>query len=120
MAPLGREMIVGATQDPQFGKMVMFGLGGVYANFLKDVAFGLAPLTRAEALEMVQRTRAYTLLRGVRGEKSSDIDSLVDTLVRTSYLVTDVPEILDIDINPLFVYERGKGCMAVDVKVTLE
>lgn len=119
MVPQGKEIIVGATHDPQFGKIVMFGLGGVYANFLKDVSFGLAPLTSAEALGMIQKTKAYVLLRGVRGEKASDVGSLVDVLVRASYLVTDIPEILDLDINPLFVYEQGKGCTAVDVKMTL-
>ena len=119
LAPKGKEMIVGVSKDPQFGHLIMFGLGGVYVNFLKDVSFGLAPLSENEAREMVQRTKAYTLLSGIRGEPPSDIDKVVETLLRISQLVTDFPEIAEIDINPLFVYEKGKGVLALDVKMIL-
>lgn len=117
MAPPGKEMIVGAYKDPQFGPVLMFGLGGVYVNFLRDVAFRLPPLTPKEASEMIAETRAYTLLRGIRGETPSDIDSVVDTLCRASQLMVDFPEIVELDINPLFVYE--KGSLAIDVKITI-
>ncbi len=118
MIPAGREMIVGMTRDVTFGPLIMFGLGGIYVNFLKDVAFRLAPLTREEARQMVRETKAYTLLRGIRGEAASDIDSVTDTLLKVSQMVTDFPEINEVDINPLFVYE--KGCMAIDVKITIK
>lgn len=118
MIPSGREMIVGMTRDVTFGPLIMFGLGGVYVNFLKDVSFRLTPLTKEEALEMVRETKAYTLLRGIRGEAASDIDSVVNTLLRASQLVMDFPEINEMDINPLFVYE--KGCIAIDVKITIK
>ncbi|MGQ4832995.1 MAG: acetate--CoA ligase alpha subunit [Candidatus Asgardarchaeia archaeon] len=119
LAPKGKEMIVGVTRDPQFGHLIMFGLGGIYVNFLKDVSFGLAPLSEKEAREMVQSTKAYTLLSGIRGEPPSDIDKVVESLLRISQLVTDFPEIAEIDINPLFVYEKGKGVLALDVKIIL-
>lgn len=118
MIPQGRETIIGMTRDVTFGPLIMFGLGGIYVNFLKDVSFRLAPLTQGEGVEMIRETKAYTLLRGIRGEKSSDIDSVVDTLLKVSQMVTDFPEINEMDINPLFVYE--KGCMALDVKITIK
>ena len=120
MALAGTEVIVGSSKDPQFGPVIMFGLGGIYVNFLRDVAFRLAPLSRQGAKEMVEETKAYTLLRGIRGEASSDIDSLIDVLLRVSKLVADFPEINELDINPLFVYEEGKGCLALDVKMTIK
>jgi acetyltransferase len=117
MAPSGREVIIGMTRDVTFGPLMMFGLGGIYVNFLKDVAFRLAPLTEEEAKQMVQETKAYQLLRGIRGEAKSDIEIVINTLLRTSQLVTDFPEINEMDINPLFVYD--KGGMAIDVKITI-
>jgi len=119
MAPIGKEMIIGVHRDPQFGPLIVFGLGGIYVNILKDVSFRFAPLTPKEALDMVSETQAYTLLRGVRGEASSDVESILDTLQKVSQLVTDFKEIVEMDINPLFVYERGKGCLAIDVKITV-
>ena len=119
MVPQGRELIVGVSRDPQFGPLIMFGLGGIYVNFLRDVSFRLAPLSLEEARGMVEETKAYTLLKGVRGEKPSDINALLNIILRVSQLVTDFPEILEMDINPLFAYEEGRGCIAVDVKITL-
>jgi acetyltransferase len=87
---------------------------------LKDVSFRLAPLTIEETTKMVEETKAYTLLRGIRGEKSSDIDSVVDTILRVSQLASDFDEINEMDINPLFVYEKGKGSLALDVKITVK
>jgi len=119
MIPSGREMIVGMNRDLTFGPLLMCGLGGIYVNFLKDVSFRLAPLSAETALGMIEETKAYTLLRGIRGESSSDIDSVVDVMLRVSQLVTDFTEITELDINPLFVYESGKGCSALDVKMTI-
>jgi len=119
MVPRGREMIIGMSRDPQFGPMVMFGLGGIYVNFLKDVAFRLAPMNIREAQEMMEETRSYSLLKGVRGESPADIDTLRESIIRVSHLVWDFPEIKDLDINPIFVYDEGKGVSALDVKMTL-
>ena len=106
-ADMGTEVIVGVTRDPQFGHAIMFGLGGIYVNFLKDVSFRLAPLSKDDAMKMVEETKAYTLLKGIRGEPSSDIDSVLEILLRVSQLVTDFPEINEMDINPLMAYEKG-------------
>jgi len=119
MVPPGKEVIVGMNRDTQFGPLIMFGLGGVYVNILKDVSFRLAPVSKRAASEMITETKSYALLRGVRGEPSSDIDSIVDVIQRISQLSTDFEEISEIDINPLIVYERGKGSLALDVKITV-
>ena len=120
MEKVGRELIVGSMKDPQFGSLVMVGLGGVYTNFFKDVAFGLAPLTKIESEKLLQRTKIYTLLKGVRGEPPSDIAAVNDTLLRISLLVNDFPEIEELDVNPFFVYEEGEGVSALDVKIKLK
>ncbi len=120
MIPSGREMIIGMNRDLTFGPMLMFGLGGIYVNFLKDVSFRLSPLSEENAWEMIEETKAYLLLRGIRGEPSSDIDSVVDVMLRVSQLVTDFTQINEMDINPLFVYEKGKGCLALDIKMTIK
>jgi acetyltransferase len=119
MVPLGRELIIGMTHDITFGQLIMFGLGGIYVNFLKDVTFGLAPLSEREVVEMIEQTKAFTLLRGIRGDARSDIDSIIDVILRFSQLVTDFSEINEIDINPLSVYEENKGCLCLDVKITI-
>ncbi|MHA1332887.1 MAG: acetate--CoA ligase alpha subunit [Candidatus Odinarchaeia archaeon] len=116
---LGRELIIGVKKDIQFGHLIMFGLGGIYVNFLKDVAFKIAPLTVEDAHEIVKQTKAYTLLKGVRGEKQADINAVIETILRVSQLVTDFSEIVEMDLNPLFAYSEGEGCIAVDAKVTL-
>lgn len=119
MVPRGKEVIVGIHRDVQFGPLIMFGLGGIYVNLIKDVSFRLVPISRKEAYDMITETKAYTLLRGFRGEPPSDIDSVVDVLVRISRLALDFKEIADLDINPLIVYEQGKNSLALDVKITL-
>ena len=119
MVDKGKEVILGVTKDPTFGHMVMFGLGGIYVEVLKDVRFGIAPLTPGQAQEMITGLRSYPLLAGVRGEKPSDMDALVDCLLRVSQMVTDLPQIVELDINPLFAYEAGKGVMAVDARIVV-
>jgi len=119
MAPPGKEVIVGAVRDPQFGPLIMFGLGGIYVNFLRDVSYRLCPVTRAEAERMIEETKAYTLLRGVRGEPPSDIESIVDVILRISQIMTRFREISEMEINPLCVYEKGKGCLALDIRITI-
>ncbi len=119
MVRRGREVILGASYDGQFGHLLMFGLGGIYVEVLRDVSFRVAPLTPADAREMIQEIRSYALLRGVRGEPPADIDAIVDALLRLSQLVTDFPEITELDVNPLVVYPAGEGSVAVDSRVAL-
>jgi acetyltransferase len=115
----GQEVIVGMNRDPQFGPMVMFGLGGIYVEVLKDVSFRIAPFSRNEAHEMIAEIRSIDLLRGIRGKAPSDMDGLVDALLRISQLVTDFPEIVELDINPLMVFEAGSGVRAIDMRLIL-
>jgi acetyltransferase len=119
MVPKGKEVIVGAVRDAQFGPLMMFGLGGIYVNFLRDVSYRLSPLTKSEAKEMIEETKAYTLLRGVRGESPSDVDSVVDVILKVSQIMSQFEEIVEMEINPLFVYEERKGCVAVDIKMVI-
>ncbi len=113
----GREVIVGMKRDTHFGPLIMFGLGGIYVEVFKDVSFGIAPLSRKDATEMIKSVKAYRILKGIRGELGSDIDSLVDVLLRFSQLSMDFPEILEADLNPIKVFEHGKGCYVIDFKI---
>lgn len=115
----GREILLGMSRDPQFGPLVAFGLGGIYVEALKDVAFRVAPFSRQEADEMIREIRSYPLLEGVRGEQPADHKAMVDALLRVSQLVTDFPEIVELDINPLMVFEEGRGAMAIDMRLVL-
>lgn len=116
----GREVIIGMIRDSTFGPMLMFGLGGVYVEILKDVRFAIAPVNEEEARGMITGIKAYPLLAGARGAKPSDIDALVDAILRVSRLVCDFPEIKEFEINPLMVLEEGKGAFAVDMRLTLK
>jgi acetyltransferase len=115
----GKEVIVGMKRDPHFGPLIMFGLGGIYVEVFKDVSFGIAPLSKDDALEMIKTVKAYRILRGVRGEPMSDIDSLVDVILRFSQLSTEFPVILEADLNPIKVFEHGKGCCVIDFKLVI-
>jgi acetyl coenzyme A synthetase (ADP forming)-like protein len=119
MAEKGKELIIGCSRDVQFGPLIMFGAGGIFVNYLKDIAFRLAPMTRSDANELIMETKMGTLLRGVRGETPSDVVAIEDAILRISQLVTDFPDIVELDINPAFAYEKGKGVSAVDVKITV-
>ncbi|NLF01037.1 MAG: acetate--CoA ligase [Anaerolineales bacterium] len=119
MVPKGREVLVGMSRDPQFGPLVAFGLGGIYVEALKDVAFRVAPFSREEASQMIREIRSYPLLEGVRGEPPADHEAMVDALMRISQLVTDFPEIVELDINPLMVFEEGRGAVALDMRLVL-
>jgi acyl-CoA synthetase (NDP forming) len=118
MAPGGREVILGGKRDPSFGPVVMFGLGGIYVEVFDDAAFRVAPLTQEDAEEMIAEVRGSRLLRGVRGEKPSDVEAVVDCLLRLSQLLQDFPAIAEVDINPLIVLE--KGAVAVDARIVLK
>ena len=116
----GKEIILGMMRDPQFGPVVMFGLGGIYVEVLKDVSFRIAPLSVADGQEMIGSIRSLPLLQGARGEKPIQMDTLLDSLLRLSQLVTDFPEIFEIDINPLKVFPEGREPVAVDARLTIK
>jgi acetyltransferase len=115
----GRELLVGVNRDPQFGPLVVVGMGGIYVEVLKDVAFRLAPMSRQEVAEQIRSIRTFPLLRGVRGEAPADIASIEDVVLRVSQLVTDFPEIVEMDINPLVVHNQGEGAIVLDARIIL-
>jgi len=120
MVPRGVETIVGGTFDPSFGPVVMFGLGGIYVETLKDVTFRAVPLALNDAKKMVRGINAYPILLGVRGEKRKDIEGIVDVLLRVGKLMEKIEDVSDVEINPLMVYEYGKGVKVVDVRILLK
>jgi len=118
MAPSSTEVIVGAIKDPQFGPTVMFGLGGIFVEVLKDVTFRIAPITEEEACEMITEVRAYPLLKGYRNSPPADIGAIVKILLNTSRLAMEHQEIKELDLNPILVYK--KGAKTVDARIILE
>ncbi len=119
-ADTGTEVIVGVTEDPQFGHALMFGLGGIFVEVLKDVTFRLIPLSETDAREMVQEIKASKILEGVRGQKPRDIDALIDVIMSVSKMVDENPEITELDCNPTFVYEEGEGALVVDARILID
>lgn len=117
--PKVNEIIIGMSRDPQFGSLLMFGTGGIYANFMQDVTFALAyKFTKEDAKKLIEGTKIYHLLQGVRGESQSDIEAIIDVLLRLSQLVNDFPEIVELDINPLLAFIKSYS--AVDIKITIK
>jgi acetyltransferase len=114
----GVETIVGFNRDPQFGPLVMFGLGGIFVEVFEDTSFGVAPVADAEAREMVNSVESSPLLRGARGREPVDTEAVVETVERVSALATDFPAILELDINPLVA--TPEGVSAVDLRLTLD
>lgn len=119
MAPKGREVILGMSRDPQFGPMMMFGLGGIFVEVMKDVSFHLAPITKEEAIQMLVTTRSFELLKGMRGQAAVDLGAIATGLQYISQLVTDFPQIAEMDINPFIVGGVGSRAMAADARITL-
>ena len=120
MCTNGREVILGMNRDPRFGPLMMFGMGGKLVEVLEDVVFYPAPLTADEAREMLVRTRTYNILKGTRGEEGVDIGAIAEGLQRLSQLVTEFPQIKEMDINPYMVGREGATPIAVDAMMTLE
>ena len=118
MANQATEVIIGSIKDPQFGQTLMFGLGGIFVELLKDVTFRVAPITEQEAAEMVVGVRAYPLLNGYRNTPPADVKAIVNLLMCVSKLVMDHPEIKELDLNPIMAYE--KGAKTVDARIILE
>lgn len=115
----GTETIIGGRRDPAFGPVVMFGLGGIYVEVMKDVSFRAFPLDRNEAMSMVSGIRSYPLLLGVRGEKRKDINGVVDVILKVGAILLHHPEITDIEVNPLIAYDEGQGVMALDARILI-
>lgn len=117
-APPGIEVIIGAIKDPQFGPALMFGLGGIFVEVLKDVSFRVAPITEYDAGEMIKEIKGYPILTGIRGQEPSDLNALKNILLKVSKLVMDYPIINQLDLNPVFSYPKGAKC--VDARIILE
>ena len=115
----GLEAVVGTTLDPAFGPLVMFGLGGAYVELVRDVVFRLHPLSEHDIDSMIREVRAYRLLEGYRGKPPGDIPSLRDLLSRVSQMVSDLPELIEMDLNPVKILAPGRGCVAVDARIRL-
>ncbi|MFH7325059.1 acetate--CoA ligase family protein [Desulfurivibrio sp. C05AmB] len=120
MLSKGLEVIIGMNRDPQFGPMLMFGLGGIFVEVMKDVTFHLAPISETEALQMLRSTRSYEMLEGRRGRKGVDLAAIAQGLQRISQLTTDFPQISELDINPFIVGEVGRPPMVADARMTLD
>ncbi len=118
MAAAGTELIVGMVRDPQFGPVIMFGLGGVFVEVFKDVSFRVAPFGQEVAMDMIRETKAFEILNGARGESRKDIEALVELLVKISRLAASRPEIAEIDLNPVRIYD--KGLAVLDARIILE
>jgi acyl-CoA synthetase (NDP forming) len=116
----GKEVIMGSKGNEGLAPTIMFGLGGVFVEVLKDVQFRLAPLSEEDALELISSIKGYPILKGTRGEKPADIDALADILIRFSQLVTDFPALDEVDLNPVFAFPKGKGAAVVDVRMKVK
>jgi acetyltransferase len=117
--PPGREVILGAKASPGLGSLVMFGLGGVFVEVMRDVAVSVAPLTVFESQEMMKELKGYSVLQGVRGEAGVDLESLGEMLIRVSQLAADFPSILEMDLNPVLAYPAGTAPACVDVRIRI-
>jgi acyl-CoA synthetase (NDP forming) len=117
MIPEGTELMMGVTEDPLFGPLIAFGLGGIHVEILKDVCFRVTPLTDVDALEMIHEIKGFPLLEGYRGHTAADIPAIQKTLLKVSRLVEEVPEISELDLNPIFALPPGKGCLIADARI---
>ena len=118
MARPGVEVIVGMSKDAQFGPVLMFGLGGVLVEILKDVSFRIVPLAKRDAAEMIREIKGYPILNGYRGQEAVDVANLEDMIIKVSDFIEKTPDIKELDLNPVFAY--GDGAVAVDARVVLE
>jgi acyl-CoA synthetase (NDP forming) len=115
MIPQGTEIIIGMMKDPHFGPVIMFGLGGIFVEILKDISFRILPLEERDAEEMISEIKGYQILKGIRGEEPKDIEAIKDLLLKISQLTLENPEIKEIDLNPIFVFE--KALQVVDARM---
>jgi succinyl-CoA synthetase beta subunit len=119
MVPKGQEIILGVKRDPSFESVIMFGMGGIFVEIFKDVRFRIAPVDELSARNMINETKSSAILQGARGNVISDISAITDAIQRLSKLASDCPQIRELDINPLIVLEKGKGCFIADAKIML-
>ena len=117
MVPQGTEIIIGMMKDPHFGPVVMFGLGGIFVEVLKDISFRILPIEERDAREMITEIKGYEILKGARGEASKDIEAIKNLLLKISQLALENPEISEIDLNPIFVFD--KSLQVVDARMIL-
>jgi len=113
----GVEVMIGMTRDPLFGPLIAFGLGGIHVEILGDVQFRLAPLTGRDATDMVRTIKGYRLLTGYRSQPAVDLKAIEDMLLRLSHLIEAIPEISELDLNPIFAFPEGQGCKIVDARI---
>jgi len=118
MAPPGTEVIIGTSKDPQFGPVIMFGLGGIFVEVLKDVSFRVIPVRRRDAQEMIQEIKGFPLLRGYRGKEPASIPSLIGMILKISKFINENPQIKEMELNPIFAYKNK--ALAVDARIILE
>lgn len=118
MAPPGTEVIVGTSKDPQFGPVIMFGLGGIFVEVLKDVSFRVIPVTRKDAQEMIQEIKGFPLLQGYRGKEPAKIPALVGIILKISKFINENPQIREMELNPIFVYKNK--ALTIDARIILE
>ena len=117
----GREIIIGITEDPQFGHALMFGLGGIFVEILKDVTFRIIPIEEKDAWAMIKSIKGYPILAGARGEAPADMKAIVDMMLKVSQLIDDLKDyIKEMDLNPVFVYPEGEGAVIVDARIILK
>ena len=117
MAQSGFELIIGAKWDPTFGQVIIFGMGGIYAELFKDISVRMAPVNEKSALKMINEIQGSAILKGYRGKPPYDLQAAAKCINRISQLLIDHPEIVNLDVNPLIAYEKGKGCVIVDTKI---
>jgi acyl-CoA synthetase (NDP forming) len=120
MVTAGMEVMVGVTHDPLFGPLIAFGLGGIHVEILGDVKFRITPLTDRDAAEMVREIKGYRLLQGYRGHPAADVEAIEEVLLRLSRLVEEIPQISELDLNPIFALPPGQGCRIVDARIRIE
>ncbi|MEL9997317.1 MAG: acetate--CoA ligase family protein [Sulfolobales archaeon] len=119
MVPNGLEVIIGSTRDPTFGPIILFGLGGIFVEVLRDVSLRIAPITVYDAEAMINEIRAAKILEGYRGELPRDKKALTDVILKLSKLVEEVEEIKDVDLNPVMTYEAGRGAKIADARIII-
>ena len=120
MAPKGEEVIIGMKRDPGFGPMLMFGMGGMFVELFKDVAFRIAPIGASEAELMIKETKAFQLLNGWRGGAKYDIQAIIKVMLQLSQLAMDFPQVQEVEINPLRVFPEGSGALGLDCRMILK
>jgi acyl-CoA synthetase (NDP forming) len=117
MVASGVEVMVGVTHDPLFGPLIVFGLGGIHVEILGDIQLRISPLTDRDAADMIREIKGYRLLTGYRGHPAADLEAIEEVLLRVSRLVEEIPEIDELDMNPIFALAPGQGCRIVDARI---